>query len=65
MDTGAVERLNRLCKPSSCRAKTDCALEIEQALVARPTGLERTDATRIRIPIEGAGEWLKLSRESA
>jgi site-specific recombinase XerC len=33
--------------------------------LARPTGFNRADDIYIRIPIQGAGEWLKTSTESA
>ena len=33
----------------------------EKVVMARPTGFERADAISIRIPIEGAVEWLTSS----
>jgi len=33
--------------------------------LARPTGFNRAGAIYIRMPIEGSGEWLRTSSESA
>ncbi len=46
------------------RHRLDLALP-EKVVMARPTGVGRADAINIRIPIEGAEEWLTMSRESA
>ena len=34
----------------------------EKVVLARPTGFGRGDAMRFRIPIQGAGEWLRLGK---
>jgi hypothetical protein len=36
-----------------------------ERVLARPTGFNRADDIYIRIPIEGAGEWLETANESA
>jgi hypothetical protein len=40
------------------------ALALPQVVMARPTGVGRADDIYIRMPIEGAGDWV-TSRESA
>jgi hypothetical protein len=38
---------------------------LPEAVMARPTGINRADATCIPIPIEGREDWTARSRESA
>lgn len=40
-------------------------LALPEAVMARPTGVERAAAISIQIPIEGAAQWLRTSSESA
>jgi hypothetical protein len=47
------------------RSTTAINRQNRTSVLARPTEFERADAINIRIPIEGAGEWLKTSTESA
>ena len=46
------------------RIVTGLALALPEAVMARPTGFNRADDIYIRIPVEGAGDWLTTS-ESA
>ena len=40
-------------------------LQIEHFVLARPTGVGRADDIDIRMPIEGAGDWLSGTFASA